>query len=331
MEKGPQQTSPPEQPNTPTLAESIQDADGCRHSNVRQELLEATKTAPMQIAKKMAVGVGRVKRSQKRRFECQYCLRWFSAKEIMRHFKACKLSASERCVECPYCNLTFQALLVNDHVVAAHPEKRYTPKQKPAARNVYETKVTAEEKKPDEEERIVCKLCQLRIRKSAMEQHMVSFHSRGKEWIPQSAARKFSFVLLPPSQDGLRNVIEQYRRTSKAAHHSLFDAQFNWERLEQIDTFHPIAHYVGTKSWKGYVVFEFQHSDKVVLECPRTGNATYILKGNWRTMIAATKWELRTEFRHLVTRVVHISDWAYRVRHAVFGTGYVPVVAVVNR
>jgi hypothetical protein len=128
--------------------------------------------------------------------------------------------------------------------------------------------------------------------------------------------RKFSFVLLPPSKESIREVIERYRNLTRS--HPLMGVDFEWERLEQIEHLNPSARYVGTKSFKGYVVFEFQLSDRVILECPKSGNATYILDENWREMIAGSKRDLRSEYKHHYTRIIHCSDWIHRVKDSVF-------------
>jgi len=167
---------------------------------------------------------------------------------------------------------------------------------------------------------ISCELCQHMILPAAMEKHVQSCHSPEAELQAlMKSALRLPFVLLPPSKGGLRNAIESYTKLSHAHSHSLDGARFNWERLEQIESLDPSARYVGVKLWKGYVAFEFQHSDKVVLECPQTGNATYILIGDWRKMISATKAELRSEYSTLCTRIIHVSDWKSRVRQTVFG------------
>lgn len=152
-----------------------------------------------------------------------------------------------------------------------------------------------------------------------MKRHIANYHSAEAELEQiQRQALKFSFVLLPPGNGGLRDTIERYKKLSRAQTQNLFDADFDWERLETIERFNPIARYVGARLWKGYVVFEFQQSDRVILECPKTGNATYILKGEWRKMVSATKAELRSEYRLFTTRITHTSGWETHVRQAVF-------------
>jgi hypothetical protein len=75
-----------------------------------------------------------------------------------------------------------------------------------------------------------------------------------------------------------------------------------------------IGDIVGKNKWHGYILFEFDSSLAVVLECPITGNATYILTGNWRTMVTESKRRLLTEFAEHTTRLVHKGDWLIRIK-----------------
>ena len=65
----------------------------------------------------------------------------------------------------------------------------------------------------------------------------------------------------------------------------------------------------GTKQWLGYIVFEFAWSKSAVLECPIEGNATYVLSGDWNRMHGVTKSQLRMQFSHHYTKVVHKGEW----------------------
>jgi hypothetical protein len=275
------------------------------------------------VPKRGSSGDGSNQKSSKHDRQCQYCLLWFSVKGMMRHFQGCKNTAQNRTVLCRFCGVDFQALHIYNHIEVSHSVGSIRPgKSSRAVQKVDESPSGAQIAKPPaqklEEERVPCKFCEVHIRKSDMERHMKALHSKNGEWRPHGAVRRFSFVLLPPSNDGIRDAIERYRGRSNAHQHSLMEAYFDWERLEQIESLKPMARYVGIKSWKGYVVFEFQDADRVILECPRTGNATYIIEGNWRELIAATKRELREEFPNRVTRIIHNRDWRYQVRTAAF-------------
>jgi hypothetical protein len=154
-----------------------------------------------------------------------------------------------------------------------------------------------------------------------MERHLENFHSANSELEAfLRGAVKFPFVLLPPGKGRLRESIEKYIRLTSARPYSLTNDSYDYERLSRIEALGEAACYVGVKLWKGYVAFDFPTTDKVVLECPRTGNATFVLTGDWRKMISLTKAELRTEYGHQTTRIIHTSNWEVLIRRAVFGS-----------
>lgn len=140
---------------------------------------------------------------------------------------------------------------------------------------------------------------------------------------PFNAVNKLPFEIL--GLGPLMEAIEDFTRTHPAHAHG-FDDEEELLRLEKVDSMGPVKNrYIGLKAWKGYCAFEFQNSTKAVVERPRTGNATYILSGDWEMMLHHTRAELRSEFRHLSTRVIHTpgweirgSEWERRVRRAVF-------------
>lgn len=260
--------------------------------------------------------------------QCSNCLNWFKEQDMRTHVQHCREVPEAKRRECSLCGVVYLVTAFASHMQKKHPESLQIASKPTAEReqqvakpqNRVEHKETAPREEPQPKiERTPCRFCQLLIPNSEMERHLARSHSKTEEWVPHGTVRKFSFVLLPPSKEGLREVIERYRKLTRSHPHSLMGVDFEWERLEQIEDLNPSARYVGTKSWKGYVVFEFQHSDRVILECPKTGNATYILDGNWREMIAASKRELRSEYMHHCTRIIHCSDWIHRVKNAVFG------------
>lgn len=180
---------------------------------------------------------------------------------------------------------------------------------------------------PLREARIPCRKCKEMIFPYAMDKHFVSCHPPESEverfdlerFLKE--AKKFPFVLLRPSEGTLRASIEKYRRLLRANRHSFVDESYDYKRLNQVQSLGSIEHHMGVKSWRGYVAFEFPHSSKVVLECPLTGNATYVLSGEWRKMISCTKAELRSEYGRRIRRIFHTPGWEEQVRRAIFGSG----------
>jgi hypothetical protein len=260
--------------------------------------------------------------------QCSNCLSWFKQSDMRTHVQFCREEPEAKRKKCSLCGVVYLVVAFSAHTEQKHPESLQIASKPTAAEteqqvaeplNRGKQKESGQPKEPQPKiERTPCRFCQQLIPQGEMERHLARNHSQTEEWAPHGAVRKFSFVLLPPSSEGLREVIERYRKLTRSHPHSLMGVDFEWERLEQIEHLNPIARYVGTKSWKGYVVFEFQHSDRVILECPKSGNATYILEGNWREMISASKRDLRSEYMHQCTRIIHCSDWINRVKNAVF-------------
>jgi hypothetical protein len=263
--------------------------------------------------------------------QCSNCLYWFKQSDMRAHVQYCREEPEAKRKKCSLCGVVYLVDSFSAHMQHKHPES-FQVASKPAVETEQQVakqqnRFKHKESAPPEElrpkfERTPCRFCQVPILKGEMERHLAQSHSQTEEWVPHGTVRKFSFVLLPPSKESIREVIERYRNLTRSHPYSLMGVDFEWERLEQIEHLNPSARYVGTKSWKGYVVFEFQFSDRVILECPKSGNATYILEGNWREMIAASKRDLRSEYRHHCTRIIHCSDWIHRVKNAVFGRKY---------
>ncbi|MBX5495755.1 MAG: hypothetical protein IRZ15_10515 [Bryobacteraceae bacterium] len=155
------------------------------------------------------------------------------------------------------------------------------------------------------------------MREDCMELHFKNCHPPEHEAERTSLiTQRLPFVLLPPGTWNIQQVIDHYRRVSHDLPSGLNGHRIDWSRLEDIESLNPAACYVGRESWLGYVVFEFAHSQRVVLECPIEGNATYVLSGDWKLMVGHTKAELREEYEGRYTKVVHKGDWLYRVRQA---------------
>jgi len=82
------------------------------------------------------------------------------------------------------------------------------------------------------------------------------------------SVKTLPFKLLPPGNLGV--VMEKSRILFHSHSHGVWEELDDPERLTRIDSLGPIAQrYVGVSGWKGYWVFQFKNSNKVVLECPR--------------------------------------------------------------
>jgi hypothetical protein len=100
----------------------------------------------------------------------------------------------------------------------------------------------------------------------------------------------FPFRLLPPGVWDVDHILEYY---GNEARHWLDGRSVDNERLVKIGRLKPSRCSVGTAGYLGYILYEFPWSRAVVLECPITGNATYILWGDWQGMLQLTKSEMR--------------------------------------
>ncbi len=89
--------------------------------------------------------------------------------------------------------------------------------------------------------------------------------------------------------------------------------EFDESRLTQIiKILKPTICYIGKEKFQGYVVFGFDSSEKVVLECPKYGNAVYIIEDNWQEITKLSKWEARQLSQ--VTVIRHSDTWFERLK-----------------
>ena len=135
----------------------------------------------------------------------------------------------------------------------------------------------------------------------------------------EASVARLPFVLLPPGTWQVADVVAHYRNLAPGGVAYPKPREMDFNRIARIERLRPLRCYIGKDSWLGYHLFEFAHSKRVVLECPIKGNATYVLRGNWKAMVSHTKAELRENFPHHYIKVVHKGDWLHRVRLALRG------------
>lgn len=116
--------------------------------------------------------------------------------------------------------------------------------------------------------------------------------------------------VLPPGEIGHVELIEHYERLKKAAPHRKYDLR----RLRKMLSLSPNQCFVGIDKFRGYVVFTFGGTDRVILENPREGNAVYVLRGDWQQLSKLTKQELLSRHADSTTRVIHRGSWFARLR-----------------
>ncbi len=59
------------------------------------------------------------------------------------------------------------------------------------------------------------------------------------------------------------------------------EARFDQERLDKALELDPNRCYVGRDGFDGYVVFTFADTPTALMECPRVGNAIYVIHSDW--------------------------------------------------
>jgi hypothetical protein len=164
-----------------------------------------------------------------------------------------------------------------------------------------------------------CKRCGRQVKQGLMDVHLEQYCPTRPGAVDVSAAAglhvtHLPFELLPAGSWDVQHVIDYYDRRDTRTW--LRGREVDIQRIYALRSLTPIRCYVGSKMWLGYILFEFAWSTSAVLECPLTGNATYVLAGNWRARLGETKQRLRTVFSSETTKVVHKGEWLQRVRQA---------------
>lgn len=89
---------------------------------------------------------------------------------------------------------------------------------------------------------------------------------------------------------------------------------YDLERLRFTYSFAPNEVYVGADAFEGYVVFCFASKNLSVLECPKTGNALYLMRlTDWKSLSQLSKTELLETHRRDVYRIIHAEEWQHRL------------------
>jgi hypothetical protein len=180
------------------------------------------------------------------------------------------------------------------------PEARTIPNALPSA--------------PFQPEYITCDACGREVKRDLMALHLERIcPKRHYDDVPFNVpVTSLPFELLPPGTWKIDDVIKYYEHHETRS--SLGGQEIDRQRIISLVTLNPIRCSVGKSKWYGYILFEFDSSSAVVLKCPLTGNATYIITGNWRTMVTESKHRLLTEFPQHSTKVVHKGDWLSRIK-----------------
>ncbi|MDP9474311.1 MAG: hypothetical protein M3R38_01180 [Actinomycetota bacterium] len=122
---------------------------------------------------------------------------------------------------------------------------------------------------------------------------------------------RVAWEILPQgeSSDGIRRLFEGLRRRGGLS-------GFDPERLDNALSLPFKRGYTGKSGFDGYVVFTYEHTHKVLLECPRVGNAAYVIGLPTERWSRMNKQELRADRSGEVCKINHRGDWERKVREA---------------
>ena len=116
--------------------------------------------------------------------------------------------------------------------------------------------------------------------------------------------------LLPPGQLTREGVLDHYERLARA--HP--ERGYLPERILKALSLGPVRWSKGRKGFRGYVVFEYPGTERVLLECPMCANAIYVLGGHWRRLSRESKGAVLGD--DATERIPHAGDWSGRTKRA---------------
>lgn len=140
-----------------------------------------------------------------------------------------------------------------------------------------------------------------RIEKRIENTHLSSEH------VPM---QRLPWRVLPPGENSVETVIHHYKRLQ--AHRP--DAPYDLDRLEKILSLKPSGYYVGDGEFEKYIVLNFKHTPKALLECPLFGNAIYVIRSDWQKLSRLSKRELLAHSSRSAVKIVHRGKWFQRVK-----------------
>ena len=116
------------------------------------------------------------------------------------------------------------------------------------------------------------------------------------------------FEIAPPGERTNDHVYAYYREVLRRGQL----AEFDQERLDKILTLPRSGLLKGKVGFYGYIVLQFDHTEKVLLECPVYGKALYVLESGEERLLAMNKQELIASDE--AKRIFHTKNWYQRVK-----------------
>ncbi|HZL12992.1 MAG TPA: hypothetical protein VFC85_02510 [Verrucomicrobiae bacterium] len=115
--------------------------------------------------------------------------------------------------------------------------------------------------------------------------------------------------LLKPTGDSWQELIEHFRYLENS-----IGKKYDQNRLKYLYDFKHDEIYVGRSAFEGYVVICFNRAETVVLECPRVGNALYLMKlDEWKFLSQHSKSELLSKYPEKIEHILHSESYEYEV------------------
>lgn len=115
--------------------------------------------------------------------------------------------------------------------------------------------------------------------------------------------------LLKPEGDSWDELIRHFRYLENSR-----NEHYETSRLKPLIDLKPDKIYVGRASFEGYVVFCYDRGQTAVLECPRVGNALYLMKlDEWKFLSQQSKKELLFQHSDHVERIAHTGNYRYEI------------------
>ena len=116
--------------------------------------------------------------------------------------------------------------------------------------------------------------------------------------------------LLPPGESSLDDI----RRRYDVLRHQGKLVGYDEERLNKAFDLGPNKAHVGSAGFDGYIIFTFDYTSKALMECPKVGNAIYVIGSDWERWSRMSKQELMVDQSGEVIRIPHQGDWFGKVK-----------------
>jgi hypothetical protein len=129
--------------------------------------------------------------------------------------------------------------------------------------------------------------------------------------ITTTELKRVNWQFLPPGEYPWEKVKEAAQSIARKLGSS--KREFFSVRLELLNNYEPDFVAIGKAGFLGYIVFGFSDKNLFIFENPNYGNATYIVRENWRVLSSLTKAQLISEDL-IERRIIHRKNWPEEVR-----------------